>query len=130
MADPGVVRAERKGSVLVLTLDRSPLNVLDIPMIASLAAALESAAADPSFAVVHLRGAGTKGFSAGVDVADHTPDRVRPMLEAFHRSFRILNRMDSVSVAEVAGVCLGGGAELAAMCDFAVAAEDAKIGQP
>ena len=126
----GTVRTDRAGSVLTLTLDRPPVNVLDIPMIEALAAALEAAAADRELAVVHVRAAGSKGFSAGVDVADHTPDHIRPMLEAFHKAFRILNRMDPVSVAEVFGVCLGGGCELAAMCDVAIAAEDAKIGQP
>lgn len=126
----GTVHVERSGSVMTLTLDRPPLNVLSIPMIESLAAAVESAAGDREIAVVHLRGAGTKGFSAGVDVADHTPDRIRPMLEAFHRIFRTLNRMDPVSVAELFGACLGGGCELAALCDFSIASEDAKIGQP
>lgn len=130
MSAAGTVRTERAGSVLTLTLDRPPVNVLDIPMIEALAAALESAAADRELSVVHVRGAGTKGFSAGVDVADHTPERIRPMLEVFHKAFRILNRMDPVSVAEVFGVCLGGGCELAAMCDIAIVAEDAKIGQP
>ena len=129
-SSPGALRHERAGSVLTLTLDRPPLNVLDIPMIEALAAALESAAADRDLAVVHVRAAGSKGFSAGVDVADHTPERIGPMLEAFHRAFRILGRMDPVSVAEVFGACLGGGCELAVMCDFTIAAEDAKIGQP
>ena len=126
----GTIRADRSGAVLTLTLDRPPLNVLSLSMIESLASALESAATEPGLAVVHLRGAGPKGFCAGVDVADHTSDRIRPMLEAFHRVFRLLNRMDPVSVAEVHGACLGGGLELAALCEFAIASEDAKIGQP
>src|SRR6185503_2883461 len=60
----------------------------------------------------------------------HTEDRIRPMLASFHRVFRTLARMDPVSVAEVFGLCLGGGCELAALCDLAIVAEDAKIGQP
>ena len=125
-----MVRMERSGGVMTVTLDRPPLNVLNIPMIEALATALGSAAADASLSVVHLRGAGVKGFSAGVDVADHTPDRIRPMIEVFHRVFRTMNRMDQVTVAEVFGACLGGGCELAALCDFVITAEDAKIGQP
>jgi cyclohexa-1,5-dienecarbonyl-CoA hydratase len=130
MPNPGAIRSERSGSVLRLTLDRPPLNVLDIPMIEALAAAMDAAAADKDLAVVHIRGAGAKGFSAGVDVADHTPERIRPMLHAFHRIFRTMNRMDPVTVAEVFGACLGGGCELATLCDVAIAAEDAKVGQP
>lgn len=127
---PETLRVGRSGNVLTLTLDRPPLNVLDIPTIEALAAALDAAAADKELSVVHIRGAGTRGFSAGVDVADHTPGRIRPMLDAFHRVFRTLNRMDPVSVAEVFGACLGGGCELATMCDVTIAAEDARIGQP
>ena len=52
------------------------------------------------------------------------------MIEVFHRVFRTMNRMDQVTVAEVFGACLGGGCELAALCDFVITAEDAKIGQP
>jgi cyclohexa-1,5-dienecarbonyl-CoA hydratase len=130
MGTQGTIRSERSGSVLTLTLDRPPLNVLDIPMIQALASALEAAATDRDLGVIHIRGAGPKGFSAGVDVADHTEARLGPMLEAFHRAFRLLSRIDPISVAEVHGACLGGGCELAAMCDFVIAAEDAKIGQP
>ena len=130
MATAGAVHEERAGSVLRLTLDRPPVNVMDIPMISALAARLEAASGDATVSVVHIRAAGTKAFSAGVDVADHTPEKIRPMLDAFHRIFRVLNRMDPVSVAEVFGACLGGGCELATMCDFAIVAEDSKIGQP
>lgn len=126
----GTVRSERSGRVLTLTLDRPPLNVMDIATIEALASSLESAAKDPGLSVVHLRGSGVKGFSAGVDVADHTADRIRPMLEAFHRAFRTLNTMNAVTVAEVFGACLGGGCELAVLCDVTIASENAKIGQP
>lgn len=111
-----------------ITLDRPPLNILDIPMMQALDAALERALPKIDFAV--FQGAGKKAFCAGADVADHTPGRVEKMLSAFHAVFRRLARADCVTIAAVHGYCLGGGMELAAFCDFVLATESAQFGQP
>ena len=111
-----------------ITLDRPPLNVLDIPMMESLGAALERALPESDFVV--FQGAGTKAFCAGADVADHTPERVGKMLRAFHAVFRRLAAADCVTIAVVQGYCLGGGMELATFCDFVLATESAQFGQP
>lgn len=111
-----------------ITLDRPPLNVLDIPMMRSLDAALERALPKSDFVV--FRGAGTKAFCAGADVADHTPNRIGEMLRAFHAIFRRLITSDRLTIAAVHGYCLGGGMELATFCDFVLAAESAQFGQP
>jgi cyclohexa-1,5-dienecarbonyl-CoA hydratase len=75
-------------------------------------------------------GIGDKAFSAGVDVRDHTPDKVGDMLSYFHQVFHRLFEMDVITMAVVKGHCLGGGCELAVVCDFVIAAEGAKFGQP
>lgn len=111
-----------------LTLNRPPLNVLDTEMMCELDASLAETLAQVDFLV--LRGAGTKGFSAGAEIADHTLDRVREMIRAFHSVFRRLARAECVTIALVHGYCLGGGMELASFCDFVVASEAAKFGQP
>ena len=111
-----------------ITLDRPPLNILDIAMMESLDAALERALPKSDFVI--FQGAGTKAFSAGADVADHTPKRVAKMLSAFHCVFRRLASADCLTVAAVQGHCLGGGMELAAFCDFVLATESAQFGQP
>lgn len=111
-----------------ITLDRAPLNILDIAMMRELDAAIDRALPQCDFLV--FQGAGPKGFSAGAEVADHVPERVGEMLAAFHAIFRRLARADCVTIAGVHGVCLGGGMELATFCDFVVAAADAKFGQP
>jgi cyclohexa-1,5-dienecarbonyl-CoA hydratase len=111
-----------------ITLDRPPLNVLDIPMMESLGAALERAL--PKSDIVVFQGAGTKSFCAGADVADHTPERVEKMLRAFHAVFRRLAAADCLTIAAVHGYCLGGGMELATFCDFVLATESAQFGQP
>jgi cyclohexa-1,5-dienecarbonyl-CoA hydratase len=126
---PGVIRRHWDGAVARLTLVRPPLNVLTIPMMEDLNAALDEAADRPTIKAVLLEAEG-KAFSAGVDVEDHMGDRVKPMLEAFHGIFRRLHALDCPTVAAVQGAALGGGAELATFCDLVVASESATIGQP
>ncbi len=111
-----------------ITLDRPPLNILDIPMMESLDAALERALPKSDFVI--FQGAGVKAFCAGADVTDHTPKRVEKMLSAFHGFFRRLAAADCLTIAAVHGYCLGGGMELATFCDFVLATESAQFGQP
>src|SRR3989475_10121663 len=111
-----------------VTLDRPPLNILDIAMMESLDAALEGALPKSDFVI--FQGAGVKAFCAGADVADHSPKRVEKMLSAFHAIFRRLAGADCLKIAAVHGCCLGGGMELAAFCDFVLATESARFGQP
>ena len=111
-----------------ITLDRPPLNIIDIPMTQALDAALVEVL--PHADVLVFQGAGEKAFSAGVEVRDHVPERVREMLEGFHRIFRRLAGANCLTIAAVHGHCLGGGCELATFCDFVVATESAIFGQP
>lgn len=112
-----------------ITLHNPPLNVIDIPMMDELASALAEIEAQPAISVVTLRGA-DKAFSVGVDVAAHKPTTVASMLEKFHRVIRALITIGKVTIAEVRGHCLGGGAELAMVCDLVFTDEDAQWGFP
>jgi cyclohexa-1,5-dienecarbonyl-CoA hydratase len=71
-----------------------------------------------------------KAFSAGVDVAAHTPDKVDEMLSKFHAAIRGLVATKKVTIAAVHRHCLGGGAELAMMCDIVYTTESAQWGFP
>jgi len=124
------IQVERAGAIARVTLNRPPVNVLDIAALAELNAALDSLPAPPAVRFLVFRGAGEKAFSAGVEVGDHTPDRVAGMLGTFHRVFRKLWASDWITVAAVHGHCLGGGMELATVCDFVLAARSARFGQP
>jgi cyclohexa-1,5-dienecarbonyl-CoA hydratase len=111
-----------------ITLDRPPLNILDIPMMRALGGTLDHVLPKCDFLI--FRGAGPKAFSAGAEIADHSPERVEKMLSAFHRVFRRLAQADCLKIAAVHGYCLGGGMELATFCDFVLATESAQFGQP
>lgn len=122
--------AAREGAVVHLTLARPPLNVLDRDLNRAIAAAVHAHSKDPTVAAIVLDGAGARGFSAGVAVADHTPDRVAGMLENFHAAVRALWRAECPTLAAIHGFALGGGLELAIACDLVIAEADAKLGFP
>jgi cyclohexa-1,5-dienecarbonyl-CoA hydratase len=115
--------------IATITLRNPPLNVIDVPMMQELASALSKMEAEPQISVIVISGDGTS-FSAGVDVAAHTPDKVGFMLEKFHSVIRALVASRKVTIAKVRGHCLGGGAELAMVCDVVYTTEDAKWGFP
>ncbi len=115
--------------IATITLDRPPLNVLHIPMLRELDAAIGEIAEDREAKLLLITCDG-KAFCAGVDVADHTAERVEFMLETFHGALRRLLELELPVVAAVNGAALGGGCELVLACDLVIASASAKLGQP
>ena len=111
-----------------ITLDDPPLHILDIAMLEELRDAIGRSANDKHCLIIEA--SGEKAFSAGASVQDHLGDRVATMLDRFHACFRLLAKLDLVTVALVKGPALGGGCELALACDFILASERARFGQP
>lgn len=123
------IRATALGALRVLTLDRPPLNVLNVATLHALERAVGDVASDPEASVLMVTGAG-KAFCAGVDVEDHMGDRVSDMMAALHGALTALTRLEMPAVAAVNGAALGGGLELALACDVVLARAGAKLGQP
>jgi len=123
------ITVEMRAPVARVTLAHPPLNVIDIPMMEELSAALAEIESRSDISVLVFAGT-EKAFSAGVDVAAHTPDKIEEMLTKFHAVFKTLVASRKVSIAAVRGHCLGGGAELAMVCDLVVTSEDATWGFP
>lgn len=113
-----------------IMLNRPPYNVIDIPMMDEIIDALKAIEEDSKIQFLLFRGAGDKLFSAGVDISDHTEDKIEMMLTKFHEIFRIIYKWDKISISVVHAPAIGGGCELAALCDFVIAAESAKFSQP
>jgi cyclohexa-1,5-dienecarbonyl-CoA hydratase len=124
------VRIEKKQRAALITLDRPPLNVLDVPLLRELGDFLSLCAADANIDVVVLQGGGERAFSAGVDIRDHTRDKVPEMLETVHGVIRQVLSLPQVTIARVSGVCFGGGFELATSCDLLIAAEESFFATP
>lgn len=128
-ADLGRITLMIDDPVARIALRNPPLNVIDIPMMEDLSRSLAEIDSHEHISTIILSGDG-KAFSAGVDVAAHTPDKVEEMLTKFHGVIRALLATKKVTIAAVHGHCLGGGAELAMMCDMVFTTESAQWGFP
>lgn len=118
-----------KDGLGTITLNKPPLNVLNMAMMEEMTGALKSWEGKKDLKVILFNAKG-KCFSAGVDVGEHMGGLAPKMIETFHDIFRLLDRLGTLTVASVYGSALGGGCELAIFSDLVVAAESAKFGQP
>jgi len=121
---------EKKERTASITLERPPLNVLNLPMLRELQAALDSVHRDEAVDILVIRGSGERAFSSGVDVKDHTRAKVPEMLEVVHGAIRSLLSLPQITIALVRGACLGGGCELASSCDFILASDNSFFATP
>jgi enoyl-CoA hydratase/carnithine racemase len=128
------VRLERRGSVGVLTLDRperkNALSRLALKELGRLGAEL---VADPSIRAIVLTGGGDQVFCAGADLKERqgfTSEDVRIQVGLYRTELRVLDKSPKPVIAALNGIALGGGLELALICDLRVAAPHVKIGLP
>jgi cyclohexa-1,5-dienecarbonyl-CoA hydratase len=124
------VRYAVEDRVARVTLDRPPLHILDIALMEELEGALGRVERESNAVVCVLGSTGDKAFSSGVDIKDHTAERVKAMLDGFHDVIRKVRSLECVTVAGVRGMALGGGFELALACDMIVAEEGSTFGVP
>jgi len=122
------VKVKNEGGVVNITLDKAPLNVLNIAMMEELILAFKWAQQEEGKLI--LLDAAGKAFSAGVDVGDHTPDKVDAMIDVFDRLLLTMFETEKPIVCAVNGAALGGGCELVIFSDVVIASEKAKLGQP
>jgi len=123
---------ETRGRVGLITLDRpKAMNALNAALVADIAAALDEFEADPGIGAMVITGS-EKAFAAGADIKEM---KDKTYADVYNENFisagweRVTQCRKPV-IAAVAGYALGGGCELAMMCDFILAAETAKFGQP
>ncbi|MDH5482251.1 MAG: enoyl-CoA hydratase-related protein [Candidatus Bathyarchaeota archaeon] len=129
MAELKNIIYEKDAGVAKLTINRAPFNILNVETLREIARTLEDVGRDDTVKVLVITGAGEKAFSAGVDVKDHLPDKIKETLESFHRVFHLLAEINKPTVAVVRGFAFGGGCELASACDIVLASQDAQFGQ-
>jgi enoyl-CoA hydratase len=123
--------AEKKDGVGVITLNRpEALNALNTKLVSELNAALDDFEADSSIGCIVLTGS-EKAFAAGADIKEM---QSKGFIEVFNHDFiapwERLGRCRKPVIAAVRGFALGGGCEIAMMCDVIIAGEGAKFGQP
>ncbi|MAF62591.1 MULTISPECIES: enoyl-CoA hydratase [Pseudomonadota] len=122
---------EQRGAVTLITLNRpQALNALNSQVLADLIAALGAFDADPSQGCAVLTGS-EKAFAAGADIKEMSTQSFADMYGSnFFAGYDRVTATRKPVIAAVAGYALGGGCELAMMCDFIIAADNAKFGQP
>ena len=126
------ILTEADGPVAIITLNRpKALNAFNAQLMDELTGALEKYDADPDIGCIVLTGS-EKAFAAGADIKEMAD---KSYIDAYMQDFTTANwesatRARTPIIAAVAGYALGGGCELAIMCDFIIAADNAKFGQP
>lgn len=128
---PNVLVEEKDSRTTVVTLNRPERrNALTIELMTELAAALDAASADPQKRVLVLRGAG-QAFCAGLDLQETTVvEKAHRSAEMVAKTLLAISQTRLITIAQIHGAAVAGGAGLMSACDFVVAAERTRIGYP
>jgi enoyl-CoA hydratase len=128
-----VIRTERRGSVVIVTIDNPPVNALPVAGWFAFADALRDAGRDPATHAVIIAAEG-RGFQAGVDIKELAADPTHRSLVEVNRgcaeTFAAVYDCPVPVIAAVNGYCLGGGIGIAGNADILVASDDATFGVP
>jgi enoyl-CoA hydratase len=125
---------EKKDGVAVLRINRPhALNALNSDVFTDLYDCIPRIAYDPEVDVLIVSGEGDRAFVAGADIAEmqaFTAEQAQKFAERGHKAFTMIEHLPQPVIGAINGFCLGGGNELAMACDFRIASEGAKFGQP
>jgi len=133
-SEPVVVK--RDGAIATVALNNPErLNALNKAMWRRLGEAMRELSADDALRCIVVRGAGEKAFAAGADIAEFAGERAdskqaKPYGNLIHESMQAVARCRHPTVAMIRGACVGGGLEIAAMCDLRVAGQSSRFGIP
>jgi enoyl-CoA hydratase/carnithine racemase len=134
MAEPVLIT--RDGAIATVTLNNpGRLNALNRAMWARLGEVMRALSADDALRCVVVRGAGDKAFAAGADIAEFAHERANAKQakiygNLIHETMQSVARCRHPTVALIRGACVGGGLEIAAMCDLRVAGQSSRFGIP
>jgi enoyl-CoA hydratase/carnithine racemase len=130
------IQTERDGAIATVTLSNpGKLNALDRAMWETLGQVMQELAADDALRCVVLRGAGDEAFAAGADIAEFANTRADAQQaavygELIHGAMQAVARCRHPVIALIKGACVGGGLEIAAMCDLRICGESSRFGVP
>lgn len=134
MAEPLLV--ERAGDIATVVLNRpDKLNALTKPTWRMLGESVAALAADDAVRCIVLRGAGGKAFSPGNDISEFETERSNPAQareygKLMHGALAALRDCRTPTVAAIQGICVGGGMEIAALCDIRICGRSSRFGAP
>ena len=132
----GLIALERSGFIATVVLNRpEKLNALTKPMWRLLGETIDTLSADDSLRCIIVRGAGEKAFSPGNDIAEFATERANKAQaidygRVMHATARALAECRHPLVAQIHGICVGGGLEIAALCDLRICGTSSRFGAP
>lgn len=130
MADDLVLTEPHDDGIVVIRLNKPPMNPLSRPLLENLRDVARAVGGDASVKAVVVAGS-EKAFAAGADISEFSDqDAAREIAGAFRDAFDAVASIPRPVIAAIRGYALGGGLELACACDFRVAGETARLGQP
>ncbi len=128
-----VIQLIKENGIATITLNRPPMNPLNGRVFQELAAAADEIETDNAVKAVVITGSGDRAFAAGADISEMVnlaPMEIRVFCQVSRTAFTKIENLSKPVIAAINGAALGGGTELALTCDFRLAADTAKFGQP
>ena len=128
------IQLEPQGEIAILRISRpEALNAMNVDVIAELSRTVDIVGADESIKVVIITGAGEKSFCAGADISymvNIDPITAEKYASSAQSVLNKIERLEKPVIGAINGYALGGGCELAMVCDIRIASNNAKLGQP
>ena len=128
------IQLEPRGDIAIIKINRpEALNAVNIDVIAELSRTVDIVGADDGIRAVIITGVGERAFCAGADIAymvNIDPIKAEKYASSAQAVLNKIERLEKPVIAAVNGFALGGGCELALVCDIRIASSNAKIGQP
>ena len=134
MSNVKYIQLESQGEIAILRINRpEALNAMNIDVISELSQTIDKVGADESIKVIIITGAGEKSFCAGADISymvDIDPITAEKYASSAQSVLNKIERIEKPVIGAINGYALGGGCELAMVCDIRIASNNAKLGQP
>lgn len=134
MSNAKYIQLESQGEIAILRINRpEALNAMNIDVISELSQTIDKVGADESIKVIIITGAGEKSFCAGADISymvDIDPITAEKYASSAQSVLNKIERIEKPVIGAINGYALGGGCELAMVCDIRIASSNAKLGQP
>jgi 3-hydroxypropionyl-coenzyme A dehydratase len=134
MSNVKYIQLESQGEIAILRINRpEALNAMNIDVISELSQTIDKVGADESIKVIIITGAGEKSFCAGADISymvDIDPITAEKYASSAQSVLNKIERIEKPVIGAINGYALGGGCELAMVCDIRIASSNAKLGQP
>jgi enoyl-CoA hydratase/carnithine racemase len=131
-----IILTERAGDIATLILNRpEKMNALSRALWTKVGEVMQALSADESLRCIVIRGAGDKAFSPGADISEFEAERAnfeqaRSYGHQMHATMAAIRDCRHPTIAMIKGVCVGGGLELASMCDLRICGESSRFGVP